>query len=417
MAILAGCEAVRQSDFVGPMGPPMVASEPLVRVRTAHNVSQIQVVGPGRVRFRPLASGSIFAGATGDTATFVSTPAIVRRTADAFQVEQAGGIKAINGASAVVLQAESGDTITVDGVVYPGWVALHAINDGSGGERFDVVNHTTVERYLPGVLDRELFPDWHLTTYAVQAIAARSYTAAQIRLHPDRHYDLEATEASQVYGGHKASAKARDAVTRTRGVVLVFQGQVFPAYYSSCCGGLGQDAAVAFEHTPAIPPLSARSHGKDCEASPNRRWGPIMRHRADLAQRIASWGRAHRHPIAGLQGIASIVVVARNAVGRPAKFAIVDEAGQTFELPAESFRFACNYAGGGLQPLPKEVLLKSSNVNVAVSSQWIRFDGSGYGHGVGLCQWGAQGLAQRGYDPYAILGFYYPGAKLRRWYW
>jgi stage II sporulation protein D len=316
----------------------------------------------------------------------------------------------------LVVEPVVGDTIVMNGAVYPGRVVLRACWGGGGDDRFDAVNYTAVDRYLSGVLGCELFPGWHANTYAVQAIAARSYALAEIDRHRDRHYDVEATEASQVYSGAKVSAKALDAVRRTRGVALTFQGRVFHAYYSSACGGLGQDAVAAIVRADAVAPLSARDHGNDCAASPNRRWGPIVRDRVDLTRRIAAWGRAHGDAIAGLSSIAGITVVKRNAVGRPTRFAVMDGLGRGYDLAPESFRFACNYADADLPLLPKELQVKSSYLSVVVQEQSVRFDGYGYGHGVGLCQWGAEGLAGRGYDPYAILGFYYPGAKLRRWF-
>jgi SpoIID/LytB domain protein len=101
-------------------------------------------------------------------------------------------------------------------------------------------------------------------------------------------------------------------------------------------------------------------------------------------------------------------------VGRPARFAITDHHERTFTLPAESFRNACNYS----RPIPLEPgqRLKSSLVHITLRGDQVVFTGQGFGHGVGLSQWGAQAMAADGRDVIEILATFYPGASIERAY-
>ena len=289
-------------------------------------------------------------------------------------------------------------------------MALHARSNGRG---FDAVNHVQIEQYLPGVLDRELYSHWHPVTFQTLAIAARSYAIAEMARTKRRHFDLESTQASQVYGGTTGNRKALRAVQQTRGMVLSYDGRIVPGYYSSCSGGASQDAVAAFPDAPDIPPLRGREHGEWGRSCKYFRWGPIDRPLWLLSQRITEWGRAAGHPVGKLHRIRDIRVSGRNAVGRPSEFTITDIDGGTFKLDPEAFRVASNYTSPRLDRLPSSKKVRSSYVKVRVAGPTVRFfDGRGFGHGVGLEQYCAQAMAVKGHQAGKILEFYYPGTKL-----
>ncbi|MEL7089883.1 MAG: hypothetical protein AAGL98_15800, partial [Planctomycetota bacterium] len=158
-------------------------------------------------------------------------------------------------------------------------------------------------------------------------------------------------------------------------------------------------------------------HGAWDQASPQYRWGPVARDRKKLARRIAAWGRDKPHAVAQLGDIAKIEVAGRNRVGRPAAWAVTDTAGRRYVVPCEGFRNACNDTDNGRLPLEKGERLLSSHFDVAVVGNTVRITrGRGYGHGVGLSQWGAQAMAAAGHPYTAILQFYYPGAAVQKLY-
>jgi SpoIID/LytB domain protein len=94
---------------------------------------------------------------------------------------------------------------------------------------------------------------------------------------------------------------------------------------------------------------------------------------------------------------------------------IVDGSGRPLEMRAEDFRRAVNFAPEG-EPSPKERLFSSHLTSARVEGGRLQLTGRGFGHGVGMCQYGAQGLATRGADASAILRTYYPGATVVRAY-
>ncbi|MCC5831024.1 MAG: SpoIID/LytB domain-containing protein [Phycisphaeraceae bacterium] len=310
------------------------------------------------------------------------------------------------------ITAERGD-LRVGSQAYPGTLRVRR-NDSS----LDVINDVKLETYLPGVLQRELYNHWHPTTFEAQAIAARSYAIVMAARSARRPWDMESTVASQAYIGRATLARAVEAVERTRGVVLVHQGRIVPAYYSSCAGQRGQDAAMIFPNERDMPPLRGRNHASIGPVSPHYSWGPITFNRDELARRLAAWGRQNRHEIANLSGLNGIEPDRNNSQGRPVSFRITDGRNRSFGLNAEQMRFAANFqaSGSGLPNLSANQRLRSSDIQVSIEGTQVLIRGHGFGHGVGMSQHGAQHLAQRGLTAQAILGYYYPQAVLQRAY-
>ncbi|MAE64243.1 MAG: hypothetical protein CMJ18_08195 [Phycisphaeraceae bacterium] len=400
--------AVLVSSCQTPQGIPLlrveeVLHEPVIRVRVAVREHKASTDGQTIVRIAP----------TGEPGLAVTGPVHIGMSGATLVIRGPKGDPVLRSAKPIRLSSEDGRPLRIGASGYPGVIVVHPRPDAGG---FDIVNHVPIEQYLPGVLDRELYATWRPSTFEAQAIAARSYAIARLARTRSRHYDLESTQASQVYGGTTSNRKALHAVERTRGQLLAYDGFVVPAYYSSCTGGYGQDAAAAFPNGPDMPPLRGRVHGYWGRKSPKFQWGPVARDRGALARRLASWGRAHRHDIANLKRIHNVRVSSRNSVGRVAGFVVVGDEGRIFDIGPESFRHACNYAPAGMA-LAADQRLFSSHVRVTVAGGRVHFtDGRGYGHGVGMGQFGAQAMAMAGHTAPAILAFYYPGAAIERVY-
>ena len=118
--------------------------------------------------------------------------------------------------------------------------------------------------------------------------------------------------------------------------------------------------------------------------------------------------------LAGLGLLASIETAATNDHGRPTRYALTDTDNHRVELSAERFRVGANYGRRRLEPPAKPLF--SSHVDAIIREDLVVFDGRGYGHGVGMCQYGAETLARDGTDYRDILAWYYPGAELVRAY-
>ncbi|QQE10605.1 SpoIID/LytB domain-containing protein [Planctomycetota bacterium] len=312
------------------------------------------------------------------------------------------------------IDAAAGGTLNWGDKKYPHTLLLV----GMKGKGFDVVNHVPFEEYLPGVLARELFPNWDLKAFEAQAIAARSYALWEMTMKSGRWYDLESTTASQAYIGRTTAEKPLKAVKNTEGMVLTWKGRIVPAFYSSAHGGITNDASVAlFGKTPTIAPLQGRNVGDFAKiGGKSYVWGPVKRDRAMLAKRLAAYGKVKGISLKGLKGIKNIYVSKKSRFGRPQEFTVVDVSGKKHLVVCEWFKNGCNYRGSGLPSLKKGQSLKSSFVTIKIVGKSVTFNGRGYGHGVGMSQWGAQGMALKGYDYKRILSQYYPGAGIAKIY-
>lgn len=330
----------------------------------------------------------------------------------AYQVRDGSGSALANGSRLTAGRLQAGDrSITLNGVSFetdeitlsPEDEArvqyrgksyagdLRVRRDRAG--RLEVCNVLDIEEYLAGVLFSEMpakFPDEALKA---QVVAARTY--ARWRLD---HGDplLRATDADQVYGGLTAlHERARELVAATRGLVLEVDGETLCSYYMSTCGGATVDAPLVFEKS-SIEGLA----GVPCEwcrASPKYRWTRTVA-TGELARRLT------------LKDIVAIDVK-RDRVGHALRFEVRGSAGGK-SLPAQEFRRAWN-AGAASEA---EKLPSGWARTLVVDRQQVLFDGSGFGHGVGLCQFGAAGLASAGKGWREIVGYYYRGAKLvKRW--
>ncbi len=405
----------------GPRLPPLtpvatLRAEPVVRVRIAVHESVVRMSAPGggALQFTPPHGQPVS----------LTAPVTVTRRGGAYVLAPASGQSLQWAVAELYVRAATGP-IGVGASTYPGTISLHHARDDDGlvrpGAGIDAINHVGVETYLPGVLEHELYASWEPEAYRAQAIAARSYAIDRTTRHRHRTFDLESNTKSQMYGGSATRPKAIEAVRATYGQVLAWEGNVVPGYYSSDTGGLGQDAAIAFPGERAIAPLAAHDHGgwSQQAGSTKFRWGPVSRDRADLSRRIAAWGAAQkqRDPVADLRLVTHVAVTQRNRLGRPAQFTITDATGRRFALGPEQFRFACNYAAPQLSALSPAQQLYSSCVEINVAGERVVMTGGrGYGHGVGLCQWGAQGMAKAGHRHPQILANYYPGAAVVKAY-
>lgn len=300
--------------------------------------------------------------------------------------------------------------------VWPDGLRLVPRSDEGVGA-IDLVCHIELERYLPGVLAKELYNTWTLETHMAQAIAARSYALCEMSRSTTRHFDVVAGELSQAWIGVTNHATSNEATTRTRGMVLLYGGRVVPAYYSSTCGGQPANAVDAISDNPfnSIPPLevTAASVRDCCRTAPTWRWTMNLP-TAESARRIAGWARAERPALAKLDGLRSIEVGSRNAAGRPVSFTISDSRGQSFGIPAERLRWAFNAEVPGLPTVRNRV--KSADFAPTVSPISVALAGRGFGHGVGLCQFGAEALSRSGRTWRDLLTIYYPASSVEQAY-
>lgn len=327
---------------------------------------------------------------------------------DRVRAISAEGGQTLNLKGPLTLVSRSG-MITVGGHSYREQIRIYGV-----GSLCEVVNDLDIEKYLVGLVNAEFNSHWNEQALEAQIVAARTYALYQVRQAHGAPFDVDATVKDQVYDGFaKEDFRAARAVERTRGLVLTASAQglrpePIKAFYHSTCGGrteLPQNvwggAFPGFKHEVSCP---------FCHGSPAYYW------HADLGAReiVEALGRGLRNdgvPRGWPKGIAQrlragelheIRVGAQDASGRLADVVLV-VGGDELLLSAARFR---DWVG------PARV--KSTAFSVErVGTSW-RLAGRGNGHGVGMCQWGAKGMGEKGYATAQILQHYYPDAVLRR---
>ncbi|MEO0512035.1 MAG: SpoIID/LytB domain-containing protein [Planctomycetota bacterium] len=292
-------------------------------------------------------------------------------------------------------------------------------------DRIDVISVVDVESYLPGVVAQELYESWPLEAYRAQAVAARSYALSERAKARDRgrYYDLEDDQRDQAYLGLTDRPVALESVRSTRGIVLTAYDRIMPAFYSSTCGGR---AALAEEIWPEQSSVNfrlvSRTRGVKtdrphaCQSAPLYRWR-VVRSRDALSGRLRAWGRANDDAaLAGFDRLHMLSVAERSSSGRPLMYRLTDVRGRSAEIGAERLRGALNASVPGTDRVPASDRVRSNDFDFRVNGSRVTILGRGFGHGVGLCQYCAKTMAQRGRDAEEMLGLFYPTAELRRAY-
>jgi stage II sporulation protein D len=301
----------------------------------------------------------------------------------------------------------------INAALYAGRVYDVRLADG----KYVAINTLPIESYLTGVLSKELYADWSMAAYRAQAIAARTYALYQIETFGRTHaWDVTGTQSSQVYGGRDAETPhSRLATRQTAGLVMEgeahHQWGVFCAYFSACNGGAEESAHAAWgDHR--VSTLVNKYTGKLDAACPEFHWPTMAIPMWAVTDAVRWWGVKNKLPyLADLGSITDIAVTRSNPItGRPEIITVTDAAGHIGKLRAEEFRLALL-----MDPNPAIHAPPSSFFHiVARPSEILLVDGRGFGHGIGLSQWGAEKLATEGYSARYILQMYYPGNILHR---
>ncbi len=314
--------------------------------------------------------------------------------------------------------SRTGPPLRVGGKPYRGELLVFA----AGGGHVTVVDVLDLESYLRGVLPLEIGRGGENGQEALkaQAVAARSYTLACVNRWRTRGFDLLATVDDQVYGGIASERPETDrALAETCGIVALSEGAPIQAYSSSTCGGMTTTPEEVWGRAP-LPYLQVQrdspGEGEDsfCSASPQHRWRE-------------TWTGAEIEKIlvSSLPAVIGSDDARRLGSLRDIRIKKRSESYRIQEMEIEFSRRTVTIGGDRVRWIlrrPSGEGLKSALLlDVKVSKRKgrvtrVTIDGAGYGHGVGLCQMGALGMAREGYDFVKILHFYYRGAQLVRAY-
>ncbi|RMF87172.1 MAG: SpoIID/LytB domain-containing protein [Nitrospinota bacterium] len=260
----------------------------------------------------------------------------------------------------------------------------------TGPGRLQVINVVPLRYYLYGVLPQEIDPDWKMEVLKAQAVAARTYALYRKMGSAGREYDVRADVWDQLYRGYTGEdPRTNRAVDETAGEILVYKGKPIAAYYHADAGGYTEDSRYVW--SISYPYLqSVRSfYGAD---SPYATW--------ELTLSTTEIGRRFRAAGYPLDEVTGVTVVQRSPTGRVLLVKVHHKRGVLW-LKGTTFR-------------------KIIGINTLLSTLFwtqkkggkIHFQGRGWGHGVGLSQWGAKEMAELGFTYPEILQFYYRGVTL-----
>jgi len=262
---------------------------------------------------------------------------------------------------------------------------------GTPDGKLALVTTIDVDLYLQGVVPLESPPSWPAAALQAQAIVARTFALARRTV--SRAWDVRADESDQRWGGVEAEhPSSTAAIQASRGRVLLYNGGPAQVFYSSCCGGHTADAASVWNGVP-LPYL----RGVDdpyCTPAPEYRWSRAV----PLERAVAVFGARTGGTLTGT------ALTAPDPSGRPRGVALLGATVAT--IPIADFRRALGY------DVVRSLWLRAVRIDATQAAPRLVIEGSGRGHGVGLCQWGARFFAALGASAAEIVAFYFPGTSL-----
>lgn len=298
-----------------------------------------------------------------------------------------------------------------DAVDYKGNSYYGTINIIPDGNEIRIINFVPVEQYLKGVIPREM-PTGKGNEYfeALKAftICARTYTVSKINENK-KLYDVFADTRDQVYGGKGIE---KDIINRvvdeTRGMILTYNDKPAMTFYHSTCGGYTEDASDVFPKVD-VPYLKGVKDGDGpyCTISPKYTWTEIYPEETFI-RRLLSAGYLQNTDYS-INAI-NINNTFRSGRINELEIDLSDKFNniKTLNLYGNNIRYV-------IRSSDNKSILESSNFTIKRGSRGeIILNGKGYGHGVGLCQWGALEQSVEGKSYEDILSFYYPGTKIER---
>jgi stage II sporulation protein D len=282
----------------------------------------------------------------------------------------------------------------------------------------DVINVVDLEKYLDGLVNAEFSAGWAENSIGAQVIAARTYAVHQMRQAREAraHFDVDSTVKDQVYDGSwREDWRASRAVEKTRGMILAVRdgGKVLPlkAFYHSTCGGRTELPEHVWGRP--FPGFKKTVECPYCHVSPRYEWSADVVSR-ELAEAFLrgpgrrDWpkGWRSRLPLARLLG-AQVLKMDRQgrAIDVLTRWRSTN---QDLELRISAVELR-NWVG--------TQKVRSTRFRIGplpLGLDGLRITGRGFGHGVGMCQWGAKEMGAQGHSYASILHHYYPDATLKK---
>jgi stage II sporulation protein D len=274
-----------------------------------------------------------------------------------------------------------------------------------------VVNKVDIEEYLKGVLPVEMLSkadNKYFEALKAFAITARTYAYCKIDTN-NVIYNIKDDVSDQVYSGVNVENElCSSAVEETKGMILYYNNKPATVFYHSTCGGIIEDASNIFPKVD-VPYLKMKADGDEiyCSTSPIFTWKEIY-----SANEIKKFIIDAKLADTVIHTLTNIYITKRFPSGRNQEMSLIFDNKTEIKLTSQIIRnvFRRKDNGGILRSLLFNVE-KEGNDTIITK---VIFDGKGYGHGVGLCQWGALNQSKAGKDYKEILDFYFPSTEIKR---
>lgn len=280
----------------------------------------------------------------------------------------------------VKLGNSKGDVI-LSGLKYAGSMAVW-----KGEKGLYIINEIPLEEYVKGVVAAEVGNKWDAEALKAQAVVARTFALNQMLNGGlgKATFHLTSSVLHQVYRGGGVPEGIAKAVYDTRKEILTYEGKPIMAYYHSTSGGMTEDPLEVFGKSyPYLKPLES-----NCELSPYFMWEKKITIQ-DIEKAI------------NVSGLKDILIDSYTVSNRVRDFRLITETGERL-FPAKDLRRLL-----GWDKLPSTMITTLMKDGAA-----FIFEGKGYGHGVGMCQWSALSMAKEGKSYREILSVFYPGAAI-----
>jgi len=236
-----------------------------------------------------------------------------------------------------------------------------------------------------------MFKEWHPEALKAQAVASRTYALFTLLEDPTARFHLRSSTASQVYEGEVKSPRTDKAIEETQGEVLTYRGSLFPAFFHSTCGGYTTypENVWYIIPSPALQPVECTQDGD----SKHYTWKAKITAK-EIEEVIYQEGFE-------IGKVLDFRVGKEDGYGRAIRFDVETEI-DTFSFHANPMRIAL----GAFR-------VKSTLLTIKKKGDSYHLRGQGWGHGVGMVQWGVRGMAEQGIGYEGILKHYYTGVEIR----
>jgi stage II sporulation protein D len=262
--------------------------------------------------------------------------------------------------------------------------------------KINIINVLPIEDYIKNVLPIETSANWSIEALKSQAIISRTYAIVNLNKHSAQGFDVCSTIHCQVYGGASVEADScNKAILETQCKILSYDGKFAQTVFHANCGGHTEDPKYIWNWKDTPPYLKGVKCGY-CTAASYTKWEKT------LDESFIRKQLSHNNNN-NIGKIKSIKIKGKTSAGAAKKLKIIHSKGEV-TLNAYQFRLAVD-----------AWQIKSHTFDfIRADGDKFYFKGRGWGHKVGLCQWGAKGMAEKGKTYKEILAYFYPGTIIKK---